>query len=239
MKNKEKTMAALEKFIGIVEELRGDHGCPWDKAQTHGSIRMELIEEAYEAAEAMRRFEEKGEYDNLVEELGDVLLHVIMHGVIAEEEGIFTLQDIAEGITEKMIHRHPHVFNTDEWENQEKKKSWDELKAEEKNHIKSREGPLKQLPQNLPALIKAVKVLKRVDNHYKSRIEENVSLEQIILLAGQLSSVWETAHKEKIMVSLLYHMANVAFQEKINLEKGLMDRMNAVIETYEPNQDKL
>ena len=116
MKNKENTLKALEKFIEVVEALRGENGCPWDKAQTHGSMRMELIEEAYEAAEAMFAYEEKKEVDNLREELGDLLLHVIMHGVIAEEENIFSIEDIATEITAKMIHRHPHVFSKEEWE---------------------------------------------------------------------------------------------------------------------------
>ena len=94
MKNREQTLQAMEKFIQVVETLRGENGCPWDKAQTHESLRMELIEEAYEAADAMLAYETKKETDNLREELGDILLHVIMHGVIAEEENIFSIEDI-------------------------------------------------------------------------------------------------------------------------------------------------
>ena len=233
MKDREKTMEALEKFIGIVEELRSEHGCPWDKAQTHGSIRMELIEEAYEAAEAMQQFETAGEYENLREELGDLLLHVIMHGVIAEEEGIFTIGDIAEEISAKMIHRHPHVFNAEEWEKEEKKKSWEELKAEEKGHAAAKDRPLHQIPQSLPALIRAPKLLKKASSHYHSRIEKEVSLEQLTLLGIQLGQAETSGQKEKLMTSMLYHMTNVAWQEGINLEKGLMDRMNTVVETLE------
>ncbi|MBQ9989467.1 MAG: MazG family protein [Lachnospiraceae bacterium] len=233
MKNKERTMEAIERFIGIVEELRSDHGCPWDKAQTHGSIRMELIEEAYEAAEAMQRFEATGEYENLREELGDLLLHVIMHGVIAEEEGIFTIGDIAEEISAKMIHRHPHVFNAEEWQKQEKKKSWEELKAEEKGHADSKNRPLHQVPASLPALIRAQKLLKKASNHYASRVEKEVSLEQLVLLGLQLGQVEAAWQKEKMMTSMLYHMANIAWQEGINLEKGLMDRMGVMVEALE------
>ena len=130
MFNKENTLAALEKFIHVVEELRSDHGCPWDKAQTHETLRMQLIEEAYEAADAMLNYHSKGEIDNLREELGDILLQVVLHSVIAQEEEIFTLEDVVNEITEKMIHRHPHVFNRDNQE--EKQKTWEELKAEEK-----------------------------------------------------------------------------------------------------------
>ncbi len=234
MKDREKTIAALARFIRIVEELRSDHGCPWDRAQTHGSIRMELIEEAYEAAEAMAEYERSGAYDNLREELGDILLHVVMHGIIAEEEGIFTIGDIAEDISEKMIHRHPHVFNTEEWEKQEKKKTWEELKAEEKGHAEANKQPLRQVPKSLPALIKAAKILKKADTHYGSKIAEETSLEQIALLGLQLGQMETAEEKEKLMTSLMYHLTNVAWQEGINLEKGLMDRANSVIETFEP-----
>lgn len=230
----EKNMAALEEFIHIVEELRSEHGCPWDRAQTHGSIRMELLEEAYEAAEAMAEYEKTGAYDNLREELGDLLLHVVMHGVMAEEEGIFTLGDIAEDISAKMIHRHPHVFNAREWEAQEKKKSWEELKAEEKGHAEANKRPLQQVPKSLPSLIKAAKILKKASSHYNSKIAKEVSLEQIALLGVQLGQMETAGQKEKLMTSMLYHMANVAWQEGINLEKGLLDRMNSVIRTFEP-----
>lgn len=236
MKNRAETMHALEEFIGVVEELRGEHGCPWDKAQTHGSIRMELIEEAYEAAGAMEQFEARGEYENLREELGDLLLHVVMHGVIAEEEGIFTIGDIAKEISAKMIHRHPHVFNAEEWNKQEVKKSWEELKAEEKGHASVNKGPLRQVPKALPSLLKATKILKRAEKHYGGKIEKNSSLEQMALLSLQLGQMESAIQKEKMMTSILYHMANVAWQEGINLEKGLMERINSVIETYEPNE---
>ena len=125
MSSKQNTLNALERFIHVVEELRSDHGCPWDKAQTHESLRMQLIEEAYEAADAMLNYQTKGEIDNLREELGDILLQVVFHSVIAQEEQIFTLEDVIKEITDKMVHRHPHVFNPNN--NKEKTKSWEEL----------------------------------------------------------------------------------------------------------------
>ena len=231
--NKQQTMLALEKFIEVVEELRSDHGCPWDKAQTHDSLRMQLIEEAYEAADAMHQYEKTGEYENLREELGDVLLHVVMHSVIAQEEGIFTLQEVTEEITEKMIHRHPHVFHQEEWKQQEHKKTWEELKAEEKGHDKTKVLPLRQIPKHLPALLKAAKVQKKADSNYGRKIEEKISLEQISLLGQQLEKASSAKEKEKIMTAMLYHMTNVAWQEKINLEQGLMDKTQIMIEALE------
>ena len=233
MKNKKETLEAIEKFIEVIETLRGENGCPWDKAQTHGSLRMELIEEAYEAAEAMTAYEEKKEVDNLREELGDILLHVIMHGVIAEEEGIFSIQDIVNEITNKMIHRHPHVFSKEEWEKQEEKKTWEQLKAEEAGHAKDKVLPLQGIPKALPSLLRMTKVMKKADTVYGKKIEKEESLLQLSLLGEALNNCDEKGRQEKIMSSMLYHMCNMAWQDRINLEELLSRQIEKVIEGLE------
>ena len=230
MTNKENTLKALEKFILVVEELRSEHGCPWDKAQTHESLRMQLIEEAYEAADAMLNYHSKGEIDNLREELGDILLQVVLHSVIAEEEEIFTLEDVVDEITEKMIHRHPHVFNRD---NHEKNaKTWEELKAEEKST--SATPPLHGIPKSLPALLRSAKVQKKAAVNYYHKMDSDFSINQIELLAGQLANSHSKESKEKLMTSMLYHMTNIAWQENINLEECLMKNIDTVIDALEP-----
>lgn len=95
-----------EQLLGIIAELRGEHGCPWDKAQTHESMIPCLRDECEEVVEAI----EKRDDENLCEELGDVLLQVLLHARIAEEEGRFSMSDIVDGLAQKMIRRHPHVF---------------------------------------------------------------------------------------------------------------------------------
>lgn len=229
-----RTLEALDKFINVVKELRSDHGCPWDKAQTHESLRMQLIEEAYEAADAMLNYHSKGEIDNLREELGDILLQVMMHSVIAEEENIFTLEDVVNEISEKMIHRHPHVFTNETDSVQNMAKTWEELKAEEKGHNKEFTPPLHGIPKALPALLKSAKVQKKADTVYKHKIEKEVSLSQIALLANQLEHSSSNEQIEKIMTSMLHHMTNVAWQEKINLEECLMNKTDTLIKTLEP-----
>ena len=102
-----------EDFLRIVARLRAEDGCPWDKAQTHGSLKTCLVEECYEVLEGIRLLEEDGEGDNLCEELGDLLLQVVLHARIAQEEGLFAMEDVVQGISEKMIRRHPHVFGGD------------------------------------------------------------------------------------------------------------------------------
>lgn len=230
MSDKESTLQALEKFIHVVEELRSDHGCPWDKAQTHESLRMQLIEEAYEAADAMLNYKTNGEIDNLREELGDILLQVVLHSVIAEEEQIFTLEDVVNEITEKMIHRHPHVFNRDNTD--EKKKSWEELKAEEKKNDTTL--PLHGIPKALPALLRSAKVQKKAAVNYHHKMDAEFSISQIAMLAQQLEKAPSKELKEKIMTSMLYHMTNVAWQENINLEESLMINIDTIIDTLEP-----
>ena len=232
MTDKENTLKALEKFIHVVEELRSDHGCPWDKAKTHESLRMQLIEEAYEAADAMLNYHSKGEIDNLREELGDILLQVVLHSIIAEEEQIFTLEDVVKEITEKMIHRHPHVFHRDNHE--ETSKTWEELKAEEKSHNKDSIPPLHGIPKSLPALLRSAKVQKKAAVNYHHKMDAEFSVNQIALLAGQLTTALSKDNKEKLMTSMLYHMTNIAWQENINLEECLMRNIDTVINALEP-----
>ena len=126
-------MTEFEKFEQIVEQLRSENGCPWDRAQTHISLKPACIEEAAEVICGINHLEETGNPDNLKEELGDLLLQVVMQAQIAEEEGLFTLEDVIRGIDDKMIRRHPHVFGGEHFEKKEELLvSWEEIKGQEK-----------------------------------------------------------------------------------------------------------
>ncbi|MDD6492067.1 MAG: MazG family protein [Firmicutes bacterium] len=103
-------MTKFEEFKNIIARLRAPSGCPWDREQTHSSLKAACIEEAAEVICGINILEDTGNPDNLKEELGDLLLQVVLHAQIAEEEGLFTLDDVICGISEKMIRRHPHVF---------------------------------------------------------------------------------------------------------------------------------
>ena len=104
----ENKMNTLEDLVRIIRILRSENGCPWDRVQTHASIRMDMLEEAYEAADAI----DKKDMKNLCEELGDVLMQVVFHAEIETEQGGFTMGDVIQGICEKMVYRHPHVFGS-------------------------------------------------------------------------------------------------------------------------------
>ena len=123
----------VEKLAWVVERLRAENGCPWDRKQTHESLKPEIIEEAVETLCSINIYQETGSCENLKEELGDLLLQVVMQAQIASEEGLFTLEDVAEGAADKMIHRHPHVFSGAPVPKEgEERAVWEERKREEK-----------------------------------------------------------------------------------------------------------
>lgn len=122
----------IDKLKRIVEYLRANDGCSWDRKQTHKSLKQTCIEEAAEVVCGINVLEETGSADNLKEELGDLLLQIVFHAVIAEEEGIFTLEDLIDTVCEKMIRRHPHVFNDLYLTEEEMHKLWDKIKKKEK-----------------------------------------------------------------------------------------------------------
>ena len=123
----------FERFKDIVAKLRSEEGCPWDRAQTHESLKPTCIEEAAEVICGINILSETGNADNLKEELGDLLMQVVIHAQIAQEEGLFTMDDIIRGISEKMIRRHPHVFHEPVVDKDGKElTSWDDIKRFEK-----------------------------------------------------------------------------------------------------------
>ena len=125
-------MTEIERLKAIVEQLRGPDGCPWDKAQTHESLKSECIEEAAEVICGINILTETGDAENLKEELGDLLLQVMFHAVLAEE-GLFTFDDVAKTVSDKMVRRHPHVFSGIVYESRDEQlRAWDEIKRAEK-----------------------------------------------------------------------------------------------------------
>ncbi len=138
-------MTEFEKFEKIIERLRAEDGCPWDREQTHMSLKPACIEEAAEVVCGINILDKTGDPDNLKEELGDLLLQVVLHARIAEEEGLFNMDDVIKGISDKMIRRHPHVFgSTVVADSGEVLKNWAEIKQQEK---KGREWTADYLPE--------------------------------------------------------------------------------------------
>ena len=155
-------MYTYEDFLNVIKALRSENGCPWDKEQTHSSLKQCMLEEAYEVVDGIQTYEETGDYKNLREELGDVLLQVVLHSQIASEEGHFTMEDVVDEICEKMIRRHPHVFGEqNEVDTSEKVlEQWEDIKKKEKSE-QTLSDTLHRVAKAYPANIRAAKVQKK------------------------------------------------------------------------------
>lgn len=166
MKDAPASQIAFERLVRLVWRLRQDDGCPWDKAQTHESITKNMIEEAYEAVDAIHQ----ADSEHLCEELGDVLEQVLLHAQIALDNQEFTLEDVCHGLAEKLIRRHPHIFDTNSLAHMpssadEVLNIWDSVKDAERAADNTRAGThkglLDSIPRSFPALMQAQKVVKR------------------------------------------------------------------------------
>ncbi len=147
-------MSSFEELREVIRHLRAEDGCPWDREQTHGTLKAACIEEAAEVICGINVFEQTGNPENLKEELGDLLLQVLMHAQIAEEEGAFTMEDVICTIRDKMIRRHPHVFgDTKVNDSGEVLVNWEAIKAKEKEGKKNVDSFLPEAFDEAEALI--------------------------------------------------------------------------------------
>ena len=161
-------MSEIERLKEIVKTLRSENGCPWDRAQTHESRKPECIEEAAEVVCGINILEKTGNAENFKEELGDLLLQVMFHAVMAEEEGLFTFEDVAGTVADKMVRRHPHVFSGVVYSSEEERKaSWEKIKQEEK---KGKEDVDQYLPE---AFEEARKLIDKAEERKKMKRRGN------------------------------------------------------------------
>lgn len=155
-------MNEFDKLIDIVKKLRAPDDCPWDRKQTLYSLKDALIEETCELIDAL----DNKDIENIKEELGDVLLHVVFHSQTACEDGLFNIEDVICGINEKLIRRHPHVFKNEHYETAEQvKERWDEIKKEENKDKTAPDSILDKVPKSLPSLMQAEKLQKKASKY--------------------------------------------------------------------------
>lgn len=209
----------LEKLIETVRILRSPQGCEWDRAQTHKTLKPNMLEEAYEAVDAI----DSGDTANLQEELGDVLLQVLLHSQIADDEGEFTLDDVAKELNEKLIHRHPHVFgNIKVSSTQDIIDNWDKLKKEEK---KDRKSAMDGISKSQAALMSAQKISKRAVKQGFEWPDENSLYECIqseIKEFKEAELEQNKDHMEEEMGDILFAIVNLARWNKIDAEQALL-----------------
>ena len=212
------------RLIEILKLLRSPGGCDWDRVQTHKSIRNCLIEEAYETVEAI----DNEDFENLCEELGDVLLQVVFHGNMAEEEGKFSILDIENGVCDKMIRRHPHVFFDQYIESIEQSidklaEKWENIKREEHKGETLTEN-IRKVPNALPALIKSYKVQKKAarvgfDWDSVSGALDKLAEEERELMGAMYDGNKE--HMKEELGDLLFTVVNIARFLDLDPEEAL------------------
>lgn len=227
-----------EELLQIVETLRSDTGCPWDREQTHMSLRPCMTEEAAEVLGAIRILENTGSFENLIEELGDVLLQVVMHSQIAKEEGLFNIEDVVSGIAEKMVRRHPHVFGDAAADSAgQALENWEEIKKKEKEGKEQVQTPLREIPRELPALTRAMKVQKKADKLYAPQPNYAESVRRLQAAAEKLEQYRPGEDEEEMEVlfgDALEAISRMAGLCRVPLEQILTDRTEELIEALEP-----
>lgn len=215
----------------IIEILRGENGCPWDREQTHKSISSAIVEEAYEAKEAI----DNDDIDGIIEELGDVLLQVVFHGNLGEEEGYFGTSDIIESICNKMINRHPHVFgNTKCKSSDEVLESWDSIKKQEKK-LETITEELQAVAKSLPATLRAHKVQKKAARVGFDFDTVELASEKVSEELKEVLEVYKTDNKESIVEEvgdLLFAVINVARLLGVTGEEALNNTTEKFINRF-------
>jgi len=211
-----------EKLLSIVTTLRAPDGCPWDREQTHASLTECLIEECAELLEAI----DKEDFDHMLEELGDVLLNVVMQTEIAREAGRFDMEDVSREIHDKLVRRHPHVFDRDrvKAENSgEVLKKWDEIKAGEKQSkgVQEDSSPFKPLPPRFPSLLFAKKTYKHL---------QKASLTQSNLVPSKKIDTMVSEYSEEELAEMLFSIASACRVRDLDPERLTRDYTQRLID---------
>ncbi|MBM7650296.1 tetrapyrrole methylase family protein/MazG family protein [Bacillus ectoiniformans] len=219
VKKEEQTYKEFSVLRQTIAQLRGPNGCPWDQKQTHESLKKYLIEETYELLDAIDRQDD----DHIIEELGDVLLQVMLHAQIGEDEGMFAIEDVIESITEKMIRRHPHVFGDVHVESAEEVvANWQDIKAAEKG--KKELVLLDEVEKGLPALLRAHEFQKKAAKVGFDWDEADAAMEKVVEEWQEFLEEVKTGNelrRQEEFGDVLFALVNVARFYSIHPEEAL------------------
>tara|TARA_B100000214_G_scaffold366389_1_gene335268 strand:- start:302 stop:1039 length:738 start_codon:yes stop_codon:yes gene_type:complete len=197
-------MKEFDNLVKVISQLREE--CPWDKEQTHESLSKHLIEEAYELLDSLAELtEEEESYRNLNQELGDLLLQILLHSKIASEEGYFSIVEVIESLNEKLIKRHPHVFGDVELETpKDVEKQWEKIKQEGKDSV------FDDINKNLPAITKAFKAQRKAESLNLSYRNYEEALNDLISEVEELKEASNADDKKYELGDVLFSLINVA-----------------------------
>lgn len=220
---------SFDELVSVMARLRAPGGCPWDHEQTYASLAQYLLEEAYETFDAIQEADQTGDTTNLREELGDLLLQVVFHSTIGAERGDFTIDDVAEGVTQKLTLRHPHVFGDAKLARaQDVLDNWDKLKADERKASgkveKHRESILDEVPVHFPALLEGLKLTKRaakVGFDWENSGQIFAKLDEEIAELKEALQKGETGNSSEEIGDLLFVVMNLARHLDVEPETAL------------------
>ena len=205
----------FNELKSVISKLCGPQGCPWDRQQTHESLRPFLIEECYEVLQSI----DKGTPDKLCEELGDLLLQIMLHAQIAAEDGQYTIEDVVKGIHDKLVHRHPHVFgNASVADAAEVRHKWELLKNAER---KKDESILASVPTTMPALSYSQSIQRRVAEVCFDWKQTEDILDKLTEEVAEIMCAPDKEHRAAEFGDLLFVLVNIARRLDIDSESAL------------------
>jgi tetrapyrrole methylase family protein/MazG family protein len=212
-----KDLRKFQSLVEIIARLRGPDGCPWDKEQTHQTLRANLLAECYEVLEAL----DEGDAAKLSEELGDLLLQIVLHAQIAKDDGEFEIDDVIESIATKIIRRHPHIFGTAKVKDAEEvMHNWEALKKAERDEG---ESMLAGVPKDMPALAYAYEISRRaVRVGFEWENIEGV-IDKMAEEIKEIKDANSREEKEREFGDLLFTLVNVARWEDVDAESALRE----------------
>jgi tetrapyrrole methylase family protein/MazG family protein len=231
-KDEQNTIKDFYDLLDIMDILRGEEGCPWDREQTHETLKRYLIEECYEVIEAVNSKDD----DMIIEELGDVLFQIVFHCQIGKEKGYFNINDVITTVCNKMIDRHPHVFkNNIVNSSKQVLENWEKIKKKEKG-FKTYTEELKHIAKTLPALMRAEKVQKKAAKvgFDWNRVED--ALDKVYEELNEVKDVYKNKNREKILEEvgdLIFSTVNVARFLDIDPENALNYTIEKFINRFE------
>lgn len=221
----------IEDLIRIVQVLRAPGGCPWDREQTHQSIKKNFIEETYEVIEAINKDDAEG----LREELGDVLLQVLLHCQMESEKGVFDFNDVANDLCKKLVVRHPHVFGEKSAQNEaEALERWDEIKLKTKGMKKQGEAMIK-VPREFPALMRAQKIQEKAAKAGFDWNDENGAIKKLFEEINELKTALSGGNQNEIsdeMGDVLFSCVNISRFAKSDAEESLSASTDKFLSRY-------
>jgi len=212
-----KNLDQFNTLVGIIARLRAPDGCPWDRKQTHASLRENLLEECYEVLEAL----DEGDSSRLCDELGDLLMQIVLHAQIATEAGGFKLEDVLRNINTKLIHRHPHIFGTIKVKSAEEvTQNWQDLKREEREADTSL---LDSVPRQMPALGYSQEIQHRAAQAGFDWEDVDGVIDKLAEEVSEFKGAESQEHRAREFGDLLFTLANIGRRLGVDLEAALRE----------------